>query len=188
MHNAIILVYKMVQVFNQPSCTEFYCLATAIIITRSTFIRRGLEWQSKQENYYSSSGRYFWRAWDAKGCPNAFLTNPPLRKHRVQLGQRNTAMSHLIQQLIIRDRLFCSLGEECWKKGMQEVMGDGTSSQSKQQYQPWMLETLSTSDTSFHWDLQLHTLIPEGKSRLRWRSPSSSLFLPYILYTQPTPS
>jgi len=57
-----------------------------------------------------------------------------------------------------------NLGEQCWKQGMQAVTGDGTYSQTKQQYQTWMLETLPTSGTSLCWGSQLHMLIPEGKS------------------------
>lgn len=105
MHDAAILASRTVRIFNQPGSAMFYCLATAIPVTISTFIRRALEWQSKQENYYSPSGRCFWRAWGATGYPDAFLTNSLMRKQWVQEGETNKSMAPFIQQLLIGNYL-----------------------------------------------------------------------------------
>lgn len=140
MHDAAILVSRTVWVFNQPGSAEFYCLATAIPVTMSTSIRRALERQSKQDNYYSPFARCFWGAWGATGCSDAFLTNSPMRKQWVQLGETNKSMAPFIQQLLIRHYLLHSpsqpklggrvLQEGCCKtlggKRMQEVTGNGT--------------------------------------------------------------
>lgn len=41
MHDAAILVSRTVWVFNQPGSAKFYCLATAIPVTISTFVWNG---------------------------------------------------------------------------------------------------------------------------------------------------
>lgn len=129
MHDAAILVSRTVWAFNQPGSAEFYCLATAIPVTTSTLIRGALEWQSKQENCCSPSGRCFWRDWGATGYPNAFLTNSPVRKQWVQQGETNKSLAPFIQQLLIRDYLLHppsqpNWGEECCKKGVARLWGE----------------------------------------------------------------